>query len=1386
MNFRRIAIAALLLSTSMVDVANAMPALGPAIGAIAGAIGVSSATVALMGINLLVSGTMSIIQRNKMKNQQRSGGIKTERKRTGGVNSRGIILGRYATAGSEVCPPMVQGSTSKTPNLYLTYIIALSDLPIQGLSRIIIDGEYIDIDWNSTSQYGAEIMGKFHEQGGRAWIKIHDGTQTTADSLLTDLFSSYPNRPWSSSHIGTGVAYAVLTFRYDSDITKGEPSVKFEIDGVKLYDPRKDTSIGGSGSHRLNNPATWEFTTNPVVMIYNILIGIPLQDGRIWGGQAEQEDLPLTNWVAAMNICDENVILSGGGTEKKFRAGFEFYFSDDQPADVIDELLKACSGNLSEIGGVYKIRAGGPGLPVAFFTDDDFIVTKPRDYDPFPPINQSVNTVNASFPHPEELWLSHDAPTRTVQEYVTQDDNEIISTEIALNAVPYPMQVQRLMLAWLNDDRKWRTHNNYLGPYSFALEPLDVFEWTSEHNGYIDKEFEIQKTSENLRTFISAIASREIDPTDYSWYPGFQLPDAVSPGGWVLPETQAVPGFSVSPFTVVDSDNNARKPAIRAIWDGDAAVDARSLKIMVRLAGTTDIPIDKSVTKISIGYTTITDGLLPDTDYEVSAIYDVDRPVIASSWLPVRTPDVAPVQPGDISPDVWDEMEEIAQTAGVASGSELPATGRPNQLFMLVPPGKLYRWDDTTTPPGWSENLYVGIAPGSIDETKFAQGIEPVTIIPAGNPLPTVKSTSTIVFEGKLYRWNGTAYTSSIQAVDIPAEAVTPDKLAVIPGYNLSPDPLLQFPAVWTNIHNDRWSQSGNKWIYNSPVTEFSTLNLARNISVVPNTRYRYTVKYTASVSGTLRVWAVYYDVSDAQVGTFGANAIPVTIGSNTLKYTGDAPATAVKARFRIEASFNGQIQFTSIEFIHITNAETIADSAITTAKIAAGAVQAANLANGAATAAKIAANAITETKIANDAITSPKLVAGAVIAGKIAAGAVQAGTIAAGAVQAGTIAAGAVTAGTIAANAVTATNLTAGAVEADKIAANAVTTGKLAAGAVEADKIAANAVTAGKLAANSVQANNVAANAITTDKLDANSVTTAKIAAGAVNAAQIAANAVTARHLLVSDWTNLVPDAGIRDSASWVNNGGWVIGTSSTPFTGENWTAVAVSASTAGEFTSERWSVEAGKEYFVSAMTRNNSGANSLLLQIGVRWLDSSGSIISTSLVRGTGQGSIPTGSITHSGSFVAPAGAITARFYWSIPQASTGTVFVGSPIVRLKNGGELIVDGAVTANTIAAGAVTANSIAAGAVVANAIAAGAVTAAKINVGSLSAISANLGAITAGSLNIGTVGGNQFIVNSNGTTILRSGDSGARLVINSNRIDVYDALNVLRVRIGEL
>ncbi|WP_323780176.1 hypothetical protein [Thalassovita sp.] len=614
-----------------------MPVIGNLIALAAMPGTLTFAGVAVQGMfgRLLMTVAVSALQA-ALQAPPRSAGLKTSTTAGGGTNPLSFILGRYATGGTMVCPAMSHSRPNKNRNLYLTYVIELGDIPGQTLEGLFIDGNRVELGETPHADYGLPVLGVHQD---RAWVKYYDGSQTAADPMLLAKYADYPDRPWSADMVGTGLNYAILTFQYDSEVYNGLPRVRFEMGGIPLYDPRLDTSVGGSGPQRWADKTTWAPSGNIGVQVYNILRGIELPGGNIWGGRVPASDLPLDVWFAAMNECDIAIALAGGGTEPQFRAGFEITV-DEEPSKVIQELLKGCGGQLAEVGGIWSTRIGPATLPVYFFTDDHLVVSKSQDLTPWPGLSQTYNGVSASFPDPESSWETSDAPARYSDEYEAQDQGKRLMADLSLPAVPYPDQVQRVTRAYLEDQRRFRRHGLTLPPAAALLEPLDAVSWTSERNGYASKLFEISEQDNHISTCLQRASMREVDPSDYDWEPGFTLPRSPATGGWTLPAAQPVEGFGVTATTIDDATSTARRPALSLVWDPDLGDTARGIAWEIRLTATAEVVLRGSTQDVAAGGYVVSDGVLPATGYEVRADLVQDSPTAWTSWVPVITPDV--------------------------------------------------------------------------------------------------------------------------------------------------------------------------------------------------------------------------------------------------------------------------------------------------------------------------------------------------------------------------------------------------------------------------------------------------------------------------------------------------------------------------------------------------------------------------------------------------------------------------------------------------------------------------------------------------------------------------------------------------------------------------
>lgn len=594
------------------------------------------------GILAAVKIGIGLLNRSKKTSQQ--SGISGQ-VQVGGDNPVSFIMGSFGTAG-QLEYVNTWGNVDKTPNAYLVSVISISDLPL-ALTGLWVDDKKVtlpDMSGPMPDEKGWPVAEYIVEGTPYLWVRYRDGTQTTADDYLLSKFGSDPDRPWQSDMIFRGVPVLIMTARAKEDVFNGLPKFIAESSGIKLYDPRKDSSVGGSGPHRWINPATWEPSNNNAVQAYNILRGIHYEGEWLWGGQCEAWQLPLANWMSVMNACDLGIPLSAGGTEPQFRAGGEIKL-DQEPADVIDDLLKGCHGRPAEIGGIYKLSVGAPGAAVYSFTDEGIVVSEPQNFDPFPGLENTYNGAQASYPEPAEKWAAKDAPAYLRDDLEALDDDRRLVSGIQYPYTPYALQVQRLLKAAVEDSRRFRVHQIVLPPEAWLLEPNDIVAWTSARYSYTDKKFIVVEV-EGDSNFLQYVTLKEVDPADFVWNP---LTDEKSYSignlGPIIPPIQAFVGWQVAPYII--NKNGKQMPSILVRFPGDLD-DVQMVRIQVRFAGATAVEVDgpyfygNPATNPAVIELPIDNVFLPDEDYEVRGLFIPfsSRRTDWSAWLSVKTPNV--------------------------------------------------------------------------------------------------------------------------------------------------------------------------------------------------------------------------------------------------------------------------------------------------------------------------------------------------------------------------------------------------------------------------------------------------------------------------------------------------------------------------------------------------------------------------------------------------------------------------------------------------------------------------------------------------------------------------------------------------------------------------
>ncbi|MDW9805250.1 hypothetical protein GOA91_20425 [Sinorhizobium meliloti] len=158
-------------------------------------------------------------------------------------------------------------------------------------------------------------------------VRILTRSGLNAETAYSDIVTAFPTI-WDNNCRGDGLASVYMRVstvdqKDQLDVFPNSmPEHSAVGDGALLYDPRKDSTQGGSGAHRYNNPLTWEFSSNLALM-------------RLWhlchpvGGKMAYENMYLPDWANAANVCDQNVTNRSGATEKRYHGGFWFRASND-------------------------------------------------------------------------------------------------------------------------------------------------------------------------------------------------------------------------------------------------------------------------------------------------------------------------------------------------------------------------------------------------------------------------------------------------------------------------------------------------------------------------------------------------------------------------------------------------------------------------------------------------------------------------------------------------------------------------------------------------------------------------------------------------------------------------------------------------------------------------------------------------------------------------------------------------------------------------------------------------------------------------------------------------------------------------------------------------
>ncbi|WP_225205394.1 phage tail protein [Novosphingobium huizhouense] len=213
--------------------------------------------------------------------------------------------------------------------------------------------------------------GTVTEASYRGAIHIYTRLGTASQTAISQLTAKFSQ--WTSNHRQRGCTHAAIICdpvkqKYFSEVFNGREPVYTSIrKGVKVYDPRLDSTAGGSGPQRLNDRSTWAWNDNAALVIGDYAAH---EDGYGLG----YENVNWANIAAQADICDQTVTTVTAATIKRWRLWASYQLSKDERRQVLADMLKACDGFCWQ-GPDFKFNllVGAYEAPTLTITDDHIL-----------------------------------------------------------------------------------------------------------------------------------------------------------------------------------------------------------------------------------------------------------------------------------------------------------------------------------------------------------------------------------------------------------------------------------------------------------------------------------------------------------------------------------------------------------------------------------------------------------------------------------------------------------------------------------------------------------------------------------------------------------------------------------------------------------------------------------------------------------------------------------------------------------------------------------------------------------------------------------------------------------------------------------------------------
>jgi len=359
---------------------------------------------------------------------------------------RTIVLGRARVGGVWA----IRASTGKD-----TYrLLAQCQGPAAAIEEYYVRNREVTVDFDGA------VSSPPYARAGANYLYLFSKLGTTNQTAFSQLISAFPEN-WTSDHRLRGVVCTLARYISpgvtDPDFLKiwseGYPTIGTLIRGEFIYDPRKDSTEGGSGSHRHDDVDTWEWSDNGILCC-------------LWQATADEDKggcglafskFDLEDIADQAEIADQTRDSAQGADAERVSVISGSYTTDTERAVILAELMQSAGVRMVRLqNGKYSfhIEEDDPTPTTTVEAEDILDAIYGGDE-----IVTDANALELLFHSPERQWQL--AELKIQDKAWARDEVSIAKTgkrveTLTLKFCPQPGQGQRVARRIFNKRRALR------------------------------------------------------------------------------------------------------------------------------------------------------------------------------------------------------------------------------------------------------------------------------------------------------------------------------------------------------------------------------------------------------------------------------------------------------------------------------------------------------------------------------------------------------------------------------------------------------------------------------------------------------------------------------------------------------------------------------------------------------------------------------------------------------------------------------------------------------------------------------------------------------------------------------------------------------------------